>query len=188
MIESALIESIPFIVSSMYKKHGDKLLDVLYESFKCDVELSFGSEFIFLFVNDKVFNKDIVIDMNNNTPRGIVYSIIDIIKSRQMAENIRDGNNKIIFRGFKGNNSLNDKDYKFRDKLWIEACGYIHEKEGFLMVWRYLYLKYINLGIVDFTKEENLPSVLESLRVKNVLLAIQSHFDSFNFTGKPSLM
>lgn len=166
MIDDALLECVPCILLDLRRKHGDKFLDVLYESVVRDIDISFDSDAVYIFSGDR----SISIELNDSTtPNKLSKSLVEIIRTRQMAENIRDQNNKILFRGYKGNTSLNKVTYEFRNELWKGAAALVDKKEGILIIWRKLFLKFINLQNVD---EENLSQVLECIRLKNILSSI----------------
>lgn len=167
VMEDALLKCVPCILLELHRKYADKFLDVLYESVVRDVDISFDSDAVYLFSGDR----SISILLNESTPLVLTKSLVEIIRTRQMTENIRDQNNKILFRGYKGNTSLNKVSYEFRNELWKGAASLVDEKEGILIVWRKLYLKFINLQNVG--DDENLNQVLECIRLKNILSSIK---------------
>lgn len=82
----------------------------------CDIAIRFDTSKVYLFEN----NEDVVIPINAMTDNAVLKMVLWLIKRREMVENIRNAENKILFRVYKRNIKLNAHARIFRQALWVQ--------------------------------------------------------------------
>lgn len=174
-VKQTLIDSCPVIIQNSTFQQKNPL-DVIYETMKQDIWIHFDSAKFFIFKdNDKVH---IPINIMTKTP--ILRMILWLIESRSMGENIRNAENRILFRVYRGNAQLDSKDNSLRNELWTSLVGNVDGEITYGDVWSYLALKRTvllgtleNTEVTDENEEEYHTKSVELLRLESTL----KHFE-----------
>lgn len=173
-IKQVLLDSCPTIVQESIPQ-GRNPLDTIYETMTQDIWVHFDSAKLFLFKD----NSTVHIPINIMTRTPILEMILWLIESRSMVENIRNAENRILFRVFKGNASLDSKDNTIRNALWIALVGNVHAL-SYGDVWSYLARKRVTLMghlesmmLTDNIEDEYQLKSVELLRLESAI----KHFE-----------
>lgn len=173
-IKQVLLDSCPTIVQESIPRGRDPL-DTIYETMTQDIWVHFDSAKLFLFKD----NSTVHIPINIMTRTPVLEMILWLIESRSMVENIRNAENRILFRVFKGNASLDSKDNTIRNALWIALVGNVHAL-SYGDVWSYLARKRVTLMghlesmvLTDNIEDEYQVKSVELLRLESAI----KHFE-----------
>lgn len=173
-VKQILLDSCPVIIQN--STSGGNPLDIIYETMNQDIWIHFDSAKFFIFKDNDVVH--IPINIMTKTP--ILRMILWLIESRSMSENIRNSENRILFRVYKGNAQLDSRDNSLRNKLWTSLVGNVDGEMTYGDVWSYLARKRVTLlGIIENTdltdenEEQYQTKIIELLRLESAL----KHFE-----------
>ncbi len=167
-VKQILVDSCPAIIQEI--PPGVDPLEIIYETTVQDIWIHFDSTKLFLFKE----NSTVHVPINIMTRTPVLEMILWLIESRSMMENIRNADNRILFRVFKGNANLDSQDNTIRNALWIALV-----ENGALTygeVWSYLVLKRVALmgylesfELTDQNEEEYQFKSVELLRLESTI-------------------
>jgi hypothetical protein len=169
-VKQVLLDSCDVIIREF--PPGANPLDTLYETMKQDIWLHFDSAKLFIFKdNDKVH-----LPINIMTKTSVLNMILWLIESRSMMENIRNSDNRILFRVYKGNARLDSSDNAIRNELWLSLVCNVDQELTYGDVWKYLALKRVEvmdelekMEINDSTEDLYQSKSIEHLRLISTL-------------------
>jgi len=110
-VKQILVDSCPAIIHEI--PPGVDPLEIIYETTVQDIWIHFDSTKLFLFKD----NTTVHVPINIMTRTPVLEMILWLIESRSMMENIRNSENRILFRVFKGNANLDTHDNTIRNAL-----------------------------------------------------------------------
>lgn len=172
-IKQVLLDSVGVIIQeTMDANPGADPLEILYETTKQDIWLHFDSTKLFIFKD----NSKVHIPINIMTKTPILQSILWLIESHSMLENIRNSENLILFRVYKGNSTLDCMANEIRNGLWAALPGNIDSYLQHADVWKFLIHKNNALRreletmvVTDETEGKYHDKCIERLRVESTL-------------------
>jgi hypothetical protein len=141
-------------------------LEDLWVTMGAPVCLTFDTGRLFIFKDVPSFH----LPLDVLTSSSVLRTVLWLVESRAMAENIRNGDNKILFRAYKGDVTLDSAEDTIRKALWV--C--VAHREGWVPVWSFLMNKYVE-------------AVGEGRKVEiNRVLDILKHFERQVFLTSPT--
>jgi hypothetical protein len=148
----------------------DTLLESLYPFVTENIALNFDSQNIYL-TKSHLFG----VPIDESSPLELIQMIKNLIEMRLMGENIRNSSNRIHFRCYADNVSLDTKDNFLRSRLFICACDALSS----LSVSIFLFTKLLGvrnlLSKLDTNGEEFHAALIELFRVRTIIRAIEEH-------------
>lgn len=160
-VRNMVIGALPAMVEECFTT-----LDDLWVTTESPLALSFDTSRMYLFRGVT----DFYLPLNVLTSSEVLRCLLWMIESRSMGENIRTSENKILFRSFKGDVTLDVADNEIRNILW----SIVADKVGLLPVWSFLMNKYVS----------NLASASVTLyRTRSTL----KHFERLTSRSSPSV-
>lgn len=150
-------------------KSDNKVLDLLHQSLNEDISIEFDDRRLYLFKN----NRDIFIEIDVRTPCEILELLLFLITEKQMSENIRNAENRIWFRSYKGNSFLDCQKNEIRNELFWSAsilCSaartltYFFRRKGSAILVDDDYEKYLDEARYNYRLKSGLKYVLDNLR------------------------
>lgn len=169
-VKQVLIDSCDVVIREF--PPGANPLDILYETTKQDICLHFDSAKLFIFKD----NHKVHLPINIMTKTSVLNMILWLIESRGMMENIRNSDNRILFRVYKGNAQLDSRDNAIRNELWLSLVGNVDNELTYGDVWKYLAKKRVKvmdelekMEINDGTEDLYQSKTIEHLRLISTL-------------------
>ena len=97
----------------------DDLPELLYYTMNEDISIEFDDRRLYLFKD----NRNFFIDIDVRTPCEILELLLFLIVEKEMCENIRNSDNHIWFRAYKGNSFLDCQENIIRNELFLSASS-----------------------------------------------------------------
>jgi hypothetical protein len=174
-VKQILLDSCPVIIQNSTSERNP--LDMIYKTMNQDIWVHFDSAKFFIFKD----NDTVHIPINIMTKTPILRMILWLIESRGMSENIRNAENRILFRVYKGNAKLDSSDNSLRNELWTSLVGNVDGELTYGDVWSYLARKRATLmgtvetmDVADENEEQYQSKIVELLRLESAL----KHFEA----------
>jgi len=170
-VKKVLVENMGYIVRSIVSAVDEgSVLDAMYEIVEQNIDINFDSSHFYFFNYNTMGTTRVKfkIDMDE-TPKGILLMLIDLIENHRMDENIKNKLYNIHFRKLKDKVYLEDKHNTIRISMWRNLQTYYKED---IRVYLINKLTSIQNKIKNSSDDEKVTQKVFEYRCKMILNAL----------------